>query len=377
MARCACESITLRVYVSTTWFGDARSSDSGLEALRSLEADVVLRHDIIHGTSLLSCAAMSEIRPISVAVVGVGHLGRHHLRLASTLPGWHCVGAYDPDRARLEALCSELGATPLTHLDQAVELAEAVIIAAPTVTHAEIAGRFLAAGRHVLVEKPIAASVAEGQGMVALAARHGVVLGVGHVEFYNPAVQAVLARAPRPRYLDAQRLSPFTRRSLDIDVVLDLMVHDLHLAQALNEGSPLREVRAVGVPVLSPRVDLANVRLEFANGCVATLTSSRVSSERVRKLRLFEPDGYHSIDYTEQTVNAYRLVRGTGEPRIEPVAVAVVKDEPLAVEHRAFQRACRGLAAAFVDGSAGTAALTAAVAVAEAIEAAGGPHRTS
>ena len=178
--------------------------------------------------------------------------------------------------------------------------------------------------------------------MIAAAARHGVVLGVGHVEFYNPAVQAVLARDPRPRYLDAQRLSPFTRRSLDIDVVLDLMVHDLQLAQALNAGSAIREIRAVGVPVLSPRVDLANVRLEFENGCVATLTSSRVSAERVRKLRLFEPDCYHSIDYSEQAVSAYRLVHGHDEPRIEPLAIEVAKGEPLAVEHRAFQQACLG-----------------------------------
>jgi predicted dehydrogenase len=320
---------------------------------------------------------MSDPRPISVAVVGVGHLGRHHLRLAATLPGWRCVGAYDPDRARLDALCGEFGATPLDSIERAVELAEAAVIAAPTVNHAEIAERFLGAGRHLLVEKPIAVSVAEGERMVALAARHGAVLGVGHVEFFNPAVQAVIARSPRPRYLDAQRLSPFTRRSLDIDVVLDLMVHDLHLAQALNAGSPLGEVRAVGVPVLSPRVDLANVRLEFANGCVATLTSSRVSAERVRKLRLFEPDCYYSIDYTEQAVSAYRLERDGAEPRIEPVVVEVTRDEPLAVEHRAFQRACRGLPGPFVTGEAGTAALAAAVAVVEAIEAAGTNRRPS
>jgi predicted dehydrogenase len=310
---------------------------------------------------------MSENPPIPVAVVGVGHLGRHHLRLASTLPGWRCVGAFDPDRDRLEALCRELGVRPLAQLDQAVELADAVVIAAPTVNHAEIAERCLAAGRHVLVEKPIAATVAEGERMVALAAHHRAVLGVGHVEFYNPAVQAVIGREPRPRYLDAQRLSPFTRRSLDIDVVLDLMVHDLQLAQALNPGSTIHEVRAVGVPVLSPRVDLANVRLEFTNGCVATLTSSRVSAERVRKLRLFEPDWYHSIDYTEQTVSAYRLVHDGAEPRIEPITVEVAKDEPLAVEHRAFQRACHGLRGPFVSGRDGTAALAAAVAVVEAI----------
>ena len=308
--------------------------------------------------------------PVRVGVVGVGHLGRHHLRLAATLPGWRCVGAFDPDRARLESLCGELGATPLDSLERAIELAAAVVIAAPTVNHAELVERFIAAGRHVLVEKPIATSVAEGEHMVAAAARRQVVLGVGHVEFYNPAVQAVLARAPHPRYLDAQRLSPFTRRSLDIDVVLDLMVHDLHLAQALNGGVAIREVRAVGVPVLSPRVDLANVRLEFANGCVATLTSSRVSAERVRKLRLFEPDCYHSIDYSEQAVSAYRLVHGGAEPRIEPVVVEVARDEPLAVEHRAFQRACHGLPGPFVDGRAGTAALAAAVAVVKAIESA-------
>ncbi len=320
---------------------------------------------------------MNESRPLAVAVIGVGHLGRHHLRLASTLPGWRCVGACDPDRARLEALCGEFGATPIDSVERAIELAEAVVIAAPTANHAEIAERFLAAGRHVLVEKPIAVTVAEGKRMVALAARHGAVLGVGHVEFYNPAVQAVIARGPRPRYLDAQRLSPFTRRSLDIDVVLDLMVHDLHLAQALNAGSPLREVRAVGVPVLSSRVDLANVRLEFANGCVATLTSSRVSAERVRKLRLFEPDCYYSIDYTEQAVSAYRLVRDDAEPRIEPVVVEVAKDEPLAVEHRSFQRACRLLPGPFVSGADGTAALAAAVTVVEAIETAGAGRRPS
>ena len=314
---------------------------------------------------------MSERPQIPVAVIGVGHLGRHHLRLAATLPGWRCVGAFDPDRPRLESLCAELGVTPLDGVDRAVELAAAVVIAAPTVNHAELAERCLAAGRHVLVEKPIAASVAEGESMVAAATRNRVALGVGHVEYYNPAVQAVLARAPRPRYLDAPRLSPFTRRSLDIDVVLDLMVHDLQLAQALNPGVAISEVRAVGVPVLSPRVDLANVRLEFANGCVATVTASRVSAERVRKLRLFEPDCYHSIDYGEQAVSAYRLVHGGTEPRIEPVAVEVARDEPLAAEHRAFQRACHGLPGAFVDGQAGTAALAAAVAVVRAIESAG------
>ncbi len=311
---------------------------------------------------------MTERPPLKIAVAGVGHLGRHHVRLSRSLPGWDSVGAWDPDPERLAAVCAELGATPLASLEEAVERCEAAVVASPTVTHREVAGAFLAAGRHVLVEKPIASSVAEAGELIALAESAGVALGVGHVEFYNPAVQAVLARSPRPRYLEAQRLSPFTRRSLDIDVVLDLMVHDLQLVQALNAGSPIREVRAVGVPVLSNRVDLANVRLEFTSGCVATLTASRVSSERVRKLRIFEPDAYYSIDYAEQSVSSYRLHRGGGEPEIAPVGVAIEKGEPLALEHEAFQAACRGERRAFVDGRGGAAALAAARAVVDEID---------
>ena len=205
---------------------------------------------------------MKEAQPLDVAVIGAGHLGRHHVRLAATLPGWRCVGVMDTDPARRQAVCSEYGVPALASLEEAVARAEAAVIATPTVHHRQMAGAFLAAGRHVLVEKPITSSLAEADELIQLAAAHQVVLAVGHVEFFNPAVQAVLARRPRPRYLEAQRLSPFTRRSLDIDVVLDLMVHDIQLAQALNPGFPVREVRAAGVPVLSGRVDLANVRLE-------------------------------------------------------------------------------------------------------------------
>lgn len=304
---------------------------------------------------------------IPVVVVGVGHLGRHHLRLAASLPFWHCVGAFDTDRAKLASLCAEYGTLPLGSLEEAVDRCQAAIVATPTVSHREVAGLFLQAGKHVLVEKPLAATVREGEELVELARQRGVALGVGHVEYFNPAVQALLARRPRPRYLETQRLSPFTRRSLDVDVVLDLMVHDLHIAQALNRENPITEIRAVGVPVLSPRVDLANVRLAFANGCVATLTASRVSSERVRKLRLFEPDAYFSVDYAEQTVSAYRLDRSGTEPRIVPVPVEVVKAEPLAREHEAFAARILGQEGPFVAGEDGLAALAAARAVVEAI----------
>jgi predicted dehydrogenase len=310
---------------------------------------------------------MEERAPIRIAVVGTGALGRHHVRLAATLPGWQCVGAYDTDRERAGAVCGPVGATVLSSLEAAIERCEAVVVASPTVTHCEIAERFLAAGRHVLVEKPIAASVAEARSMVAMAAAKRLVLGVGHVEFFNPAVQAVLALDPRPRFIETQRLSTFTMRSLDIDVVLDLMVHDLQLVQALNPGATLTEVRAVGVPVLSQRVDLANVRVQFDSGCVGNLTASRVSSERVRKMRMFARDSYFSIDYAEQSVSAFRLDRSGPSPEIAPVTVAVTKGEPLAAEHLAFQAACRGVSMPFVDGAAGAAALEAAVRVVEAI----------
>jgi len=314
----------------------------------------------------LSSPAVSTHPEIPVVVVGVGHLGRHHLRLAATLPGWRCTGAFDTDTERCGELCAAHGVPALGSLTEAVERGAAAIVATPTVTHGDIVRPFLEAGRHVLVEKPIASSVAEAESLVEAAARHGVVLGVGHVEFYNPAVQAVLALAPRPRYIETQRLSPFTRRSLDIDVVLDLMVHDLQIAQALCGGQAIAEVRAAGVPVLSDRTDLANVRLQFANGTVANLTASRVSSERVRKLRIFATDEYFSVDYAEQSVHAVRLRRGA-EPEIEPLAVPVTPCEPLAAEHLAFQAACRGEPGPFVDGTAGAAALAAAVAVVEAI----------
>lgn len=310
-------------------------------------------------------AAMDET--VSVVVVGVGHLGRHHLRLASSLPCWRCTGAYDTDQARLASLCQEFGVPRLGSLEEAVQAAEAAIVATPTVTHLEVAGRFLQAGRHVLVEKPLAATVGEGEALVSMAAQKDLVLAVGHVEFFNPAVQALLQRAPRPRYLEAQRLSPFSRRSLDVDVVLDLMVHDLQIAQALNPGVHLREIRAVGLPVLSPQEDLANVRLEFANGCVANLTASRVAADRVRKLRVFAPDAYYSVDYSQQSIHAFRLERHQDEPQIAPLIVPVEHAEPLAREHLAFAAAVRRRPTPLVTGVDGLAALQAACAIGKAI----------
>jgi predicted dehydrogenase len=220
------------------------------------------------------------------------------------------------------------------------------------------------------VEKPIAGSLAEADALLAAAAAAGRVLAVGHVEFFNPAVQALLAALAGPggaaRFVEVQRLGVFAPRSLDVDVILDLMIHDLQILHALDE-SPLAEVRATGIAVLSPRVDIANVRLQLASGCVANLTASRVSAERVRKLRVFLPSRYLSLDYQHQELKGVRLEHGDGGPRIAPLDLAVTTGEPLRRELEAFVAACRGEGGPLVSGEQGRRALATALEIVGAI----------
>ena len=305
-------------------------------------------------------------RVVTAAVVGIGHLGRHHVRILSGMEGVRCLGAYDVDRGRLEAVTSEHGVPALESATAATE-AEAVVVATPTVNHRETAGMLLEAGCHVLVEKPIAATVTEAEALVELARRHDRVLAVGHVEFHNPAVPAALELAEQVRYLEAQRLSPFTARSVDVDVILDLMIHDLQITLAAAGEDPT-DIRAVGVPVLTDKVDLCHAWIEFDSGLVANLTASRVSAERIRKLRLFARDSYFSVDYSDQTVSSVQLQRTDGAPQILPRMVDVTRQEPLQAELDAFVTACRGLPANIVDGRTGAAALAAAVRVRESVE---------
>jgi len=299
---------------------------------------------------------------ITAAVVGTGHLGRHHVRILSQMSGVRFLGAYDADPARLQAVAAEHGVTALPDL-QAAREADAVVVATPTVNHRETAGLLLEAACNVLVEKPIASSLAEADELLALAVVHDAVLSVGHVEFHNPAVQAALRLAEQVRYLEAQRLSPFTARSVDVDVILDLMIHDMQITLAVAGEAP-SEIRAVGVPVLTDKVDLCHAWIEFPSGLVANLTASRVSAERIRKLRLFARDSYFSVDYAEQSVSAAQLVRrDEGPPQIAPRAVEVEKQEPLASELEAFLAACRGKPSAAVGGRAGRDALAVALEV--------------
>ena len=310
----------------------------------------------------LSSRIVSADATISVAVVGTGHLGRHHVRILSQTGGVRFLGAFDTDPVRLGEICDQFGVPALSGVEAAAA-ADAVVIATPTVHHLATARPLLEAGCHVLVEKPIAATVAEADEMVDLARRRGRVLAVGHVEFHNPAVQAALGLADNVRYLEAQRLSPFTARSIDVDVILDLMIHDMQIALAVGGERP-SEIRAVGVPVLTDKVDLCHAWIEFPSGLVANLTASRVSAERIRKLRLFAKDAYFSVDYAEQSVSSARLVRvPDGPPQIEPQPVGVTAEEPLKAELQAFLGACRGEPSSSVDGSTARDALAVAVEV--------------
>ncbi len=308
----------------------------------------------------------SDHSSLKAAVVGTGHLGRHHVRILSQRPDINFLGAFDTNAEQLAAITGEHGVQALSSLE-AVREADLVVVATPTIAHREVAGDLLAAGCHVMVEKPITSTVAEAEELIALADANNRVLAVGHVEFHNPAVQAALDLAGGVRYMEAQRLSPFTARSVDVDVILDLMIHDLQITLAVAGEEP-SDIRAVGVNVLTDKVDLCHAWVEFPSGLVANLTASRVSAERIRKMRLFANEGYFSIDYAEQTVQSARLVHSDGGADIEPRLVEVQSQEPLGAEIDAFVRACRGQNAPLVDGRTGAAALAAAIKVRESVE---------
>ena len=318
---------------------------------------------------------------LRAGVVGAGAMGRHHVRVLADLLGSGSVLVFDADAALAGSVAGEHGAAAASGFDALARNVDAAVVAVPTVDHLDVARRLMEAGVHVLVEKPIAVDLVQADALCATAAARGVVLAAGHVEFYNPAVQELLASGRLPRFVEVERLSPFGPRSLDVDVVLDLMIHDLQILHALDP-SPVREVRAVGIDVLSDRVDIADARIELESGCVANLTASRVSAERVRQLRVFFEDRYHSLDYQEQTVRGFRRVGAEGPgrsaavccgpaggpaARIVPADLEVERGEPLRRELAAFLDRCAGRPVPFVDGEAGRRALETALRVNEAI----------
>jgi len=302
---------------------------------------------------------------LRIAVVGVGYLGRHHARILSSLPGVELIAVVDTNAARAKEVGTASGTRPLTDFRDVLGNVDAVTLAVPTELHCEIALPFLAAGVHVLVEKPMARSLIEADDMIQAAANGGAVLAVGQTERFNPAVAAARPLLSDPRFIEVHRLGTFPERSLDIDVVFDLMIHDVDIVLSLVP-SEVEAIEAVGVPVLTGRVDIANARLKFKNGCIANLTASRINRERVRKIRFFQPMAYVSIDYAAQKLEVFRLVKGNGPtPAIEGGEVAVENEEPLKRELADFVEAIGTRRSPMVTGEDGRRALALAQRIAD------------
>jgi predicted dehydrogenase len=303
---------------------------------------------------------------LQVAVVGVGSFGRNHARVYRELAGEgvELAAVVDADLARAQAVAAEFGGQAFASISQMIATApqvKAVSVAVPTVAHLAAARQLMESGIDVLIEKPLAISVAEADALIALATQLGRVAQVGHLERFNPAVRATWALLTRPMFFEVHRLSVFTPRSLDIDVVLDLMIHDLDIVLKMA-NSPVRELRAVGLPVLTGKVDIASVRLEFESGCIANFTASRISTERVRKLRFFQPAQYVSLDYSRRDVFSL-TVKPTagGMPEVIPSKPAVSTEEPLRAELGSFLRAVRQRTTPEVTLNDGRAALALAI----------------
>jgi predicted dehydrogenase len=305
---------------------------------------------------------------LRVAVVGVGHLGQHHARLLASMDDVHLVGIVDTKPGRAEEIGAKFGVPGFTHLrDLPFDRLDAATIAVPTVSHVDVALPVIDAGLSILVEKPLASSLEKADQLIEAAARRGVVLAAGHTERFNPAVVAALPLVSNPRFVEVHRLGTFPERSLDIDVVFDLMIHDLDLLLTAVK-SEVTSIEAIGVNVLTSRTDIANVRLRFASGCIANVTASRISRDKVRKLRFFQRESYVSIDYASQEAEIYRLVAQNGRPGISGGKLDVQRDEPLRAELADFVDAVRRRREPGVSGRAGRAALALATRVAEAME---------
>jgi predicted dehydrogenase len=306
---------------------------------------------------------MSE--KLKVAVIGAGHLGREHARVYASLEEVELVTVCDINETVGRETAARHGAKYVRDFRDLFGQVEAVSVATPTITHHQICCQCLQAGINVLVEKPIARTLEEADEMIAFANAQGATLQVGHIERFNPAFQALQRQITRPRFFEAHRLGIFSERSLDIDVVMDLMVHELDLIATMVPSQVVR-IEAVGIPILTPKIDLANARLEFADGCIANITASRVSGERLRKLRVFQPDEYYSLDYTNQQLTMCRLVSpatDSDRPQITVQQLEVTRREPLLAEIEAFVTAVRQRSAPAVSGAEGKRALSLAITV--------------
>lgn len=314
------------------------------------------------------------MKPVPIGVIGVGALGRHHARHLALAPEADLIGVHDIDQARGQAVATEVGTTFFADSDDLLARVEAVSVAVPTPVHCEVGLHVLDRGRALLLEKPLAATLEEADRLIALAQQRGVLLQVGHVERFNRAIRAARPYLGPIRYFESTRLSPFQPRGTDVAVILDLMIHDLDLVLHLSLGAPVRDVRASGVAVLTPRVDIVNARVEFAGGGVANLTASRVARDRVRRLRLFQPNGYFSLDLAAGNGVFMRLREDRPEQAsslvdvVETIPLEAPEEDALGLELKSFVRSVRGQPSGVVTGTEGRAALALALRVSEAVE---------
>jgi len=302
------------------------------------------------------------MKDLRVGVVGVGHIGSNHARLYAEIPSADFTAVYDVDQITNRTIATKFNATPTKSLDEFIGMIDAASVASPTSTHYEIARSLLANGKHVLVEKPITDNTGHAAELSDLAARNELILQVGHVERFNPVLAALEKNLTHPRFIEAHRLTPYSERGTDIGVVLDLMIHDLEIILHFVR-SPLWSVDAVGVPVLSRSEDIANVRLHFEDGCVANVTASRISPERMRKIRVFQEDAYLSLDYQNQSGEIYRRVgRQIWRDRVD-----IEHQEPLKLQLKSFIECANTGRQPRVSGSQATAALELAVKITKQI----------
>lgn len=314
-----------------------------------------------------------------VGVLGVGSLGFHHARILREVPGAEMAGVFDDNPTRLETVARELGVRAFRSREELLESVDAAVIAVPTTVHTEVALPAIDAGVHLLIEKPIASTLEEAEAIVSAARARNLVVQTGHVERFNGALRACEPYLEDPRFIESHRLAPFNPRGTDVAVVLDLMIHDIDLVLGLV-GTPVETVDSIGVPVLTPSADIANARLSFANGAVANITASRVSFERMRKIRFFQTSGYMSLDLAAGTGEFLRLKPGARLPENGEMGVAALLGlverielkgdgtEPLRAELEAWVAAVRGEGPLVVSGEAGRDALRVALQIMERIE---------
>jgi predicted dehydrogenase len=315
-----------------------------------------------------------NVTPIRAGVIGVGHLGQHHARLYASLPGSQLIGVVDQSIERAQVVAERHGARVFRTADELLPHVDVVSIAVPTSGHYAVAQACLNAGKHVLVEKPIAITLEEAQELVQLAKQRGCCLQVGHSERFNPIMALMRPFIGQPVFIECHRLSSFSERGIDVDVVLDLMIHDLDLVLSLNPG-PVEEVRAAGVAVLSSSIDIANARIQFQSGCVANLTSSRVSTNKMRRLRLFQRDNYLSIDFqTRQGMICRRNAKAGERPAVEVEQFQGGDEEPLKLQLESFLHAAGTGTRPVVSGEDGAAAVDIAHQVLRAIAAFASRH---